>query len=502
MLTPRRRPAAVIALSAGIAFAPALARNAAALTRDAELPNREKDLATVYLSKGQDALSRDQYQAAIEAFREAGAHAGDPALTAEALYWLAFSLSRRGETADLRAAQETLEELLRADTAHAGLDDAAELMMSIRGEMARRGDAEAAAHLAAKAEELARQAAMLDTAEAKRLQAESRLMAEEALRAAGLLHDELALSDESMRDLLALPHLARDAEQEDDVRITALQALADTDKERALPILKSVLERRDEGSARLREKAVVILSLHKSEESERLLLDAARNDPDPWVRERALYHLGGISSDEALKVLEETLLGSGDSVLREQALKGLVMQDAPRILQTLRDVASRDDMPAGLRERAIQMLGWKGSDEDLSFLRRLYDQVAHPSLKEAIVMAVGQKQGSETRAWLLRLIGDASDPPAAREKAFFWAGEDQRVPTEELVTLYDRLERSSMRKQAVHVIGRRKDEAALSFLLRTARSGSDPEARQAAIFWLGQSDDPRAAECLEEIISR
>jgi hypothetical protein len=52
------------------------------------------------------------------------------------------------------------------------------------------------------------------------------------------------------------------------------------------------------------------------------------------------------------------------------------------------------------------------------------------------------------------------------------------------------------------VIGQRKDGAALEFLLRTAREESHPEARRAAIFWLGQSGDPRAVDCLEEIIGR
>ena len=113
-----------------------------------------------------------------------------------------------------------------------------------------------------------------------------------------------------------------------------------------------MLERRDESSARLREKAIVILALCRSRESEKFLLDTARDDPDRQVRGRVLYHLGEISSDEALKILEDALFQTEDPMLQEQAIKDLSMQDAKSITRIFRDVASRDDMRVDFRERA------------------------------------------------------------------------------------------------------------------------------------------------------
>jgi hypothetical protein len=37
-------------------------------------------------------------------------------------------------------------------------------------------------------------------------------------------------------------------------------------------------------------------------------------------------------------------------------------------------------------------------------------------------------------------------------------------------------------------------------LLRIARSNPDPELRKTALFWLGQSEDPRALALFEEIL--
>jgi HEAT repeat protein len=272
------------------------------------------------------------------------------------------------------------------------------------------------------------------------------------------------------------------------------------DEDRALPILKSVLARRDEGSAKLREKAAMMLAIHRSPESERLLIDLAANDPDMHVRGRALYYLGECKSGDALKIIQKTLFESTNKMLREQALKALVIQGIEKTSYLFRDVASRSDMPPDFRERAIRMLGYEGSKEELSFLRNLYDQVEEERLKEEIVMAVGHKEDRASRDWLLRIIADASNPPSAREKAFFWLGEDKSVPTSRLIELYDGLVGAEAKKQAVHVIGQRDDDQAFEFILRVARTESSPMPRRAAIFWLGQSRDPRAIECLEEII--
>jgi HEAT repeat protein len=39
-------------------------------------------------------------------------------------------------------------------------------------------------------------------------------------------------------------------------------------------------------------------------------------------------------------------------------------------------------------------------------------------------------------------------------------------------------------------------------MLHIVRTEPDPEIRQNAVFWIGQFDDPRAAEALVEIINQ
>ena len=45
-------------------------------------------------------------------------------------------------------------------------------------------------------------------------------------------------------------------------------------------------------------------------------------------------------------------------------------------------------------------------------------------------------------------------------------------------------------------------EKGIPILIRLARSNKDPKVRRKALFWLGQSDDPRALALIEEILTK
>jgi HEAT repeat protein len=53
----------------------------------------------------------------------------------------------------------------------------------------------------------------------------------------------------------------------------------------------------------------------------------------------------------------------------------------------------------------------------------------------------------------------------------------------------------------VFVLSQRDDEAAVGQLIEIAKTADDAEVRKQAVFWLSQSDDPRATDYLEELLS-
>lgn len=105
---------------------------------------------------------------------------------------------------------------------------------------------------------------------------------------------------------------------------------------------------------------------------------------------------------------------------------------------------------------------------------------------------------------LLRMARDASLTTETRRQAVFWvsqaAGSAATKGLDELVG-EDRVDRE-VREQAVFALSQRPRDEGVPALIRIARSHPDPEIRRRAIFWLGQSEDPRALALFEDLLTK
>jgi HEAT repeat protein len=83
----------------------------------------------------------------------------------------------------------------------------------------------------------------------------------------------------------------------------------------------------------------------------------------------------------------------------------------------------------------------------------------------------------------------------------FWAGQGG-VSIAELTKLYAGIPDREMREQLIFVYSQRDEPAALDKLIEIAKRDSSPDLRKRALFWLGQSEDSRAVQALQEIIEQ
>jgi len=88
-----------------------------------------------------------------------------------------------------------------------------------------------------------------------------------------------------------------------------------------------------------------------------------------------------------------------------------------------------------------------------------------------------------------------------RKTALFWAGQG-KASIADLTRLYDTLDEQEMREQLVFVYSQRREPQAFDKMLDIARRDPDPEIRKKAIFWIGQSKDPRATQFIQELLER
>jgi len=484
-------------------------------------------------------LNQGRFAEAATLFRQIVERWPDSKYAADALYWNAFALYRTGSSGDLKRALDALhEQQLRYPNA-ATHGDAEALAVRINGELARGGDTEAAEIIAAQAAEIEAQAIaqaqpLVDAAMAQSIAAATagaraaprgkhptEAEAAEMGREAGELEAHAAQIDRHAAELgkqaealgrgvaaLArgidddhLPPQCAAQQDKQEMRIAALNALLQMDAEQAVPVLRDVLKRRDECSAPLRRKAVFVVSQKPNAETEDILLDAVRNDPDPGVRAQAVWWLSQVPGERSLKAIEDVLATSKDPMIQERALFALSQHRSPEAAAALRRFTTNENVNIELRERAISMLGLVSpSPENSAFLRELYRKTDDSRIKERIVTSM---MGADDEASGRFLEEVALDPKASldvRKKAVFIASQHGQMSVPTLKRIYDSPIPKDMKEQIIFALGQRKD--GIDQLIEIARHESNPGFRSKAIFWLGQSKDPRAVKVLQEILSQ
>jgi hypothetical protein len=104
----------------------------------------------------------------------------------------------------------------------------------------------------------------------------------------------------------------------------------------------------------------------------------------------------------------------------------------------------------------------------------------------------------------IRIARNESLPRQTRTQSVFWLGQAAgEAATKDLkdIVLDNEVNRE-VREQAVFALSQRPRDEGVPALIAVARTNKDPEIRKKALFWLGQSHDPRAIDLFEELLTR
>jgi len=450
-------------------------------------PWAQQDPADSLYRAARQALNRNQYARAAELFQSIQKRYPRSTYTADSYYWQAFALYRAGTDDGLRAARVALRTQASRFSKAATRHDAEVLLRRVQSELAKRGDRDAAEFLGHEADSIAPPEAPEPVEPAEPAEpVEPAEPPEPPDAPRGRLHNRGSSCDD-----------------EDDIRIAALQGLLNMDAERAVPILKAVLAQRDEGHVCLRRKAVWLVSQKRSPETSAILLDAVRADPDREVREQAVFWLSQVPGDETVAALDSILRDpKTDPEIQEKAIFALSQHRSARAGAILRAFAERRDASEELREKAIFWLGQNRSPDNAQFLKDLYTKLESDDLKEKVIFSLSQMGGADNYRWLMDIALNGNENIEIRKKALFWAGQGHSVDVADLVRLYDSMKDREMREQLIFVYSQRREDAALDKLFDIGKNDPDRELRKKAIFWIGQSRSPRAAQYLQDLINQ
>jgi HEAT repeat protein len=466
------RPLAAIAPMAALtpmAVVPAIGRPFAGDLLDRRTPPQawaQGDPADSLYSEARQVLNRGDWGRAARMFADLQKNYPKSAYQNESQYWEAWARYKIGTTDELRTAAKILEPLASrvtpqntdnsgqrryyVDNRRTSDSEILALYARINGALAQRGDRDAAAKV------------------------------EKAAQQQGAPCDR----------------------EDIQVRTEALNALSQMDPTQALPILRRVIDRKDECSAELRRNAVFILGRRADADAQNILMGVAKTDPNITVRTEAINYLSRIPGDAGINALEEMLRSEQDERIQRAAVHALMASDSPRARSSMRTLIDRKDSPLNLRIEAISSFNSeRATADDAAYLRGLFAKADNDQMKNAILSTLSRMGGTENDQFVLSVARNNNESSSIRSNALSRLSRSPTISTADLMKLYDASSESSeIRNRIIGMLGARKDQEATDKLIEIVRTSTVVDNRTRAIVALRDKKDPRATQALMDIL--
>jgi hypothetical protein len=194
-----------------------------------------------------------------------------------------------------------------------------------------------------------------------------------------------------------------------------------------------------------------------------------------------------------------TIAERGTNRAAKRAFTPIIVADSvdpgPQFLR----IAKNESVSRETRKSAIFWAGQTRTTAVTREIASLIDDRDHEVAKSAL-FAMSQVKNAEGTRVLLSTARNTALPLEVRKSAVFWVGQlasDEASKGLQDLTTDDNTE---VKKQAVFALAQMKTEKSMDALINIARTSKDRELRKSALFWLGQSNDPRALALFEEIL--
>ena len=275
-------------------------------------------------------------------------------------------------------------------------------------------------------------------------------------------------------------------DDDEDVALTALMALQQSDNEQTIPVLIQLYD--ETNKPKFRERVLFILSQSEAPEAGKKLILIAEKDPDSAMREKAVFWLGQRDNDKSvLTLLYKLALNDPEPSIQEKAIFSLAQSDHEAGLPLVLELAEKHPV-SEMREKAVFWLGQNAEDDKyIQALKRIALNDPDLGIREKAIFALAQapnKSGLDMVADVARHNSDSG----MREKAVFWLGqnaeEDKYIETLKNIVQND--PDLEVREKAIFALAQSPNPKGMSMVFDAAKNNPDASIRKKAIFWVGQ----------------
>ena len=279
-----------------------------------------------------------------------------------------------------------------------------------------------------------------------------------------------------------------EVEGDEDMKLYALNSIMDSDPERAIPVVESMLAN-PKTSAKLKERALFVLAQSDSQKAQQIVGTIARGQRGPQLQEKAIQYLGIESSKENMRVLGEIYASTQDTNVKRAVIQAYLVGDNQQGVLA----AAKQETNPEVKRAAIQTLGAMDAKAELA---QLYPG-ATPEIKRAILDACVAADNSE---FLAQVAKNPSEPVEIRRAALQRLGAvGGKNTAATLVQIYKTETNRDMKEAALD--GLFVDDDARD-LIALARSESDPQMRRKIVEKLAVMDSKEAKDYMLELLNK
>jgi outer membrane protein assembly factor BamD (BamD/ComL family) len=278
------------------------------------------------------------------------------------------------------------------------------------------------------------------------------------------------------------------AEQDEELKLLALNAIMQQDESHAIPAIRQILD--GNSSDKLKERALFVLSQSNSKQAQDLIGQIARGQANPGLRIKAI-HMLSIRGKQSVDLLADIYQHSSDDAVKKAILQSYLATGSPDKLVE----AARSESNPQLVTTAVQSLGAMGATAQL---QTLYKETKSGEVKEHIInslIAAGTK-GAE----VLGTIAATERDPELRRRAIRnlgISGGPDLAP--KLVSIYQVNNEPDTKKAAVEALFLAGDA---HDLITLAKAEKDPALKQRIVQQLGIMRSPEASAYMLEILNK
>jgi HEAT repeat protein len=218
--------------------------------------------------------------------------------------------------------------------------------------------------------------------------------------------------------------------------------------------------------------------------------------------------LTGVNPEQSVRYLQAIATSAPDAAakardrFRDSAVSAIALHNHSAA-DTALDTIAAPNQPENLRRKAVFWLGVARGRRGYEKLVDILRSDPSDKVREHAIFAMTQSKEPQAIPTIIR-VAKEDKSARVRGQALFWLAQSaqKQLASEAITNAIENDPDTEVKRKAVFALSQLPNGEGVTKLIEVAKNNRNAAVRKQAIFWIGQSKDPRALEFIEQVLTR